>query len=66
VEFHKFVHSSKSVAKRGILDSLFICNDEIVKSKQTLDAVHEIVSVPRNGAYRVAKESDMNDGRQMD
>ena len=61
VPFHVLVEPAEAVTKRGVLDSLFVCDHEVVKGLETGHRVNNEVTVARDGADRVSEESDVHD-----
>lgn len=60
VELHELVEAPEPVAKGGILDALFVGDDEVVQGKQGLHAVDEEVPVAGDAADGVAEERQMH------
>ena len=61
MQFHVLIERSEPVAKWSILNPLLICDNESIERFQTRNAVYDKVSVPRDGADRIWKQSYVQD-----
>jgi len=61
MQFHKFVQTSETVPKTGVLNALLVRYNKIVERLEARNRVDNKMSVTRDLAHWIVKQSDVHD-----